>query len=135
MWSDTQAVSALTSRAVPSERRRGRRYLVATIGRLRPVDSETFTRAVIHDISSSGVFFTPEINLIRGSRVQLLVDWPVKLHDEIPLMLALLGTVIRQDLTGIAMRISRYDWKLRGKPIEGMPATAQVVHGQWRNIE
>jgi hypothetical protein len=91
------------------------------IARLRHCGSGTCTTALIQNISSTGVYFTAEVSLDEGSDVELLVDWPVNLNDRIPIMLVLSGIVVRLDSTGTAVRIKRYDWRVRGKPIEGTP--------------
>jgi hypothetical protein len=109
------AVSVPTSGTVPDERRRGYRYSITAMAKLRLVGSGKRAEAVIHNISSSGAFFTAEINLVEGKRVELVVDWPVHLNGRIPLALVLLGTVRRSDSTGTAIKINRYEWKIRAR--------------------
>jgi hypothetical protein len=103
---------------VPAERRRGYRYPITATAELRLVRSEKQARAVIRNISSRGVFFSTEIDLDKGEPVELLIDWPVRLNDRIPLALVLLGTVRRSDSIGTAVMISRYEWKIRARTME-----------------
>lgn len=86
---------------------------------LRVLGSEKRARAVIHNISSRGVFFSAKMVLDARTPVQLLIDWPVRLDGPIPLALVLEGMVIRSDLAGTALRIGRHEWRLRARTIEG----------------
>ena len=97
----------------PGERRRCYRYPIAAMARLRLVGSEKRAGAVIHNISSRGAFFSADIDMDEGEPVELLIDWPVRLDDRIPLALVLSGTVRRSNSTGTAIKISRYEWRIR----------------------
>lgn len=119
-------VSAPTSSTVPEERRRSHRYPITAIAQLRFVGSEKRARAVIHNISSHGVFFLAETNVDEGRSLELLIDWPVRLNGRIPLALVLWGTVRRSDLAGTAININRYEWRIRARTMEPRGAESGV---------
>ena len=64
------------------------------------------------------IVFSAEIDVDEGEPVELLIDWPVRLNGRITLALVLLGTVLRSDSTGAAVKISRYEWRIRAGTTE-----------------
>ena len=53
--------------------------------------------------------------LQAGKRVQLLIDWPVKLDRKRSLCLVVVGKVLYSGLGGTAVRVWRQDYRLRPK--------------------
>ncbi len=49
------------------------------------------------NISSSGILFTTKHALVRGTRVEVEIEWPVKLDHAIPLKLVVQGRIVRSE--------------------------------------
>jgi hypothetical protein len=62
--------------------------------------------ALVENLSSCGAFFQTAISLRNGELVELLIDWPARLNEQIPLQLILTGAVN-------ASRIMRYEGRIR----------------------
>ena len=65
------------------------------------------------NISSTGVWFTTEGRLNRGTRLHLSVEWPILLNGARPLQLAIEGHVIRSDERGTALAVGRSEFRTR----------------------
>ena len=63
------------------------------------------------NVSSSGILLTVEHVLSVGWRMEVRVDWPVRLHDRIPLKLVLQGQVVRSATREVALSINRYEFR------------------------
>ena len=50
-----------------------------------------------------------------GSRVDLSIDWPVRLEGGAQLSLNVLGTVTRSELSLVALRIINYEFRIRAR--------------------
>jgi hypothetical protein len=70
-------------------------------------------QAICADISSGGVLLKTDRVFPFDQRVRLWIDWPVILDNRCPLRLVIAGKTIRSDLTGTAISISRYEFKIR----------------------
>jgi hypothetical protein len=68
------------------------------------------------DMSSIGVSFTTERYLPLGMRLNLAIDWPVRMTNGVRLQLIIDGAVVRSDRGFIAVRFGRghYEFKTRG---------------------
>ena len=66
------------------------------------------------NMSSGGVLFTTESDLLEGERVEIAVSWPAQLNDAIPLKLVAVGVLVRAEATQAALSIERYEFKTRG---------------------
>ncbi len=64
------------------------------------------------DMSSSGVAFTTESFLRRGTRVSLRIQWPVKLEGEVPVELFVAGKLVRSERTKAALQYDRTAFRL-----------------------
>src|SRR5690348_13597873 len=85
------------------ERRAHRRYVIEArlhylIGGIRG-EGSTF------NIGSSGLLMNIGQVLPIGRKVQVMIEWPVRLEDHIPLDLVLIGKVLRGSSQGTAVRI------------------------------
>ncbi len=69
-------------------------------------------RGVTRNLSSSGVFIT-EAELPLGRRIELSIDWPVPFDSRCALRLVIMGKVIRRETGGAAVRILRYEFRVR----------------------
>lgn len=67
------------------------------------------------NISRGGVFIDATEKLPEGRRVRLAIDWPAALDGRCPLSLVVFGRVVRSQKNGAAIRIERYEFRLRPK--------------------
>jgi hypothetical protein len=83
--------------------------------RLSTRNSAEIGRGQTIDISSKGVYFTSEMSLSVGERLELSINWPAQLDQKLPLQLVTLGRVVRSDACRYAMAIERYEFRtMRG---------------------
>jgi FixJ family two-component response regulator len=74
------------------------------------------------NISSKGVLFKADEKLEPGQLVQVSVDWPARLENQIPLKLVAEGRIVR-NIKGIAaMTIEKYEFRTRRTPAPAKPA-------------
>ena len=73
--------------------------------------AEVSGRGQTVNVSSSGILLTVEHVLSVGWRMEVRVDWPVRLHDRIPLKLVLQGQVVRSATREVALSINRYEFR------------------------
>ena len=64
-------------------------------------------------MSSGGVLFTTERELLPGRLIELSVNWPARLDGVCPLQFVAMGRVVRSDGARAAIRIERYEFKTR----------------------
>src|SRR6185312_767398 len=65
------------------------------------------------NISSKGVLFATEEPLQPGQLLQVSVDWPARLENQVPLKLVAEGRIVR-NINGLAaMRIDKYEFRTR----------------------
>ena len=95
------------------ERRRRCRFPV--FGPVECVLQGRHCTAVMLDIGSGGVFLKAQNPLPVGQQVELFLDWPAMLDGGCPLRLVIRGRVLRSSARGSAVRILRYEYKLRPK--------------------
>jgi CheY-like chemotaxis protein len=76
------------------------------------------------NISSKGLLFATEEALQPGQLLQVSVDWPARLENQVPLKLVAEGRIVR-NLNGLAaMRIDKYEFRTRRTRPQSPPATA-----------
>jgi len=68
------------------------------------------------NISSKGVLFRADELLEPGQLVQVSVDWPARLENQIPLKLVAEGRVVRNIKGVAAMTIEKYEFRTRRTP-------------------
>jgi hypothetical protein len=66
------------------------------------------------NMSSGGVLFTTESDLLEGERVEIAVSWPAQLNDAIPLKFVAVGVLVRAKAAQAALSIERYEFRTRG---------------------
>jgi hypothetical protein len=99
-----------------SDRRAGVRFPVSlevrysVVGRRGPV--ETGSGRTI-DMSSSGLSFTADTPLSIGQRLDMSIDWPARLDDDVQLQVVVSGMVVRTTGAVIALRIERHEFRTR----------------------
>jgi ActR/RegA family two-component response regulator len=83
------------------------------------------------NISSKGLLFTTEEPLQQGQLLQVSVDWPAMLDNQVPLKLVAEGRIVRNLNGQAAMRIDKYEFRTRrirppatatGDPARSKPA-------------
>lgn len=83
--------------------------------RLSMRNSVEIGRGQTIDISSKGVYFTSDVALSVGERLELSINWPAQLDQKLPLQLVTLGRIVRSDSGRYAMAIERYEFRtMRG---------------------
>lgn len=79
------------------------------------------------NMSSKGILFIDGQPLPRGTKVEVEVDWPVKLDQRVPLKLAIEGVVVRQANGSVAMLIRHYEFRISKSPDPRTPLNASVT--------
>ena len=100
------------------ERRLDRRYQIEAELEYRVIVEEKIAetgngRTV--NFSSRGILFESDCALAVGSDMELSVAWPVMLNNEVALKLCVSGAVARSEGNRHAIRILRYEFRLRGR--------------------
>jgi hypothetical protein len=79
------------------------------------------------DLSSSGIIFYAGRALPEGLNVELLIAWPVLLHDVAPLQLTVAGRIVRCEDCMIAIQMVQHEFRPAGIPAEHDMALAAIV--------
>ena len=66
-----------------------------------------------YNISSGGLLFETDQRLPTGAFVEVSINWPILLQDTCPLTLMMVGKVVRSDVKGAALRVTRYEFLTR----------------------
>jgi len=78
------------------------------------------------NISSKGLLFATDEALQPGQLLQVSVDWPARLENQVPLKLVAEGRIVR-NLNGLAaMRIDKYEFRTRRVKAQNKPATGSL---------
>jgi CheY-like chemotaxis protein len=75
------------------------------------------------NISSKGLLFATEEALQPGQLLQVSVDWPARLENQIPLKLVAEGRIVRNSNGLAAMRIDKYEFRTRRIKPQNKPGT------------
>jgi c-di-GMP-binding flagellar brake protein YcgR len=70
------------------------------------------------DISSGGMLFDAGQQLPAGLNVELLISWPVMLHNTAPLQLVVTGRIVRSNGTRAAIRMTQHEFRTIGATSE-----------------
>jgi len=65
------------------------------------------------NISSKGLLFTSNEQFQQGQLVQVSLDWPARLENQIPLKLVAEGRILRNSNGETAMTIEKYEFRTR----------------------
>ena len=65
------------------------------------------------DVSSSGLSFTAHRPLSIGQKLDLSIDWPARLDEDVQLQVVGSGVVVRTTGAVIALRIERHEFRTR----------------------
>jgi hypothetical protein len=66
------------------------------------------------DLSSGGILFEAEHTLPVGLNVELLIDWPVLLHNVAPMRLQVTGRIVRTVGNRIAIESAQHEFRTQG---------------------
>ena len=97
------------------ERRSSQRFRIECDVRYRIVDVEEFGSGKTVDMSSSGILLTTDRVMSPECRVEVEVDWPVKLDNGAALKLVVMGRVVRSEKNDGALagvKILRHTFQL-----------------------
>jgi hypothetical protein len=97
------------------------RYSV--VGHRGPVETG-FGRTI--DMSSSGVSFTADRPLLVGQKLDVSIDWPARLDDDVQLQVVVSGVVVRATGAVIALRIERHEFRTRRAGASVVPRLESV---------
>jgi len=81
------------------------------------------------NISSNGVLFTTEGELLPGRRVELAISWPAELNRNTALKLVARGRVVRSENGRAAAEIQNFEFRTMGAglgPVSG-PSRGSVI--------
>jgi hypothetical protein len=100
----------------PVERRSGLRFPIrmdVTYRLFIKEDRRILSRGKVQtvDISSTGVLLNTRKPYPPGAAAELSIEWPTISQDAIPLQLRLVGSVVRSDERGTAVKILRHGFK------------------------
>lgn len=112
-----EGAASTTKSMKKRDRRRAARFPVLCDCRYRLLDRESSraeTTGQTIDISSAGVLFSTQHQLVAGEQVELVIDWPAKLDFRLPLALVARGRATRCEEDRAAVKIMRYEFRLRG---------------------
>jgi CheY-like chemotaxis protein len=80
------------------------------------------------NISSKGILFASSEQFSQGQLVQVSIDWPARLENQIPLKLVAEGRVVRNANGQTAMTIEKYEFRTRRAPRPGADAAKPTVN-------
>jgi len=67
------------------------------------------------NMSSNGVLFVTEQNLLPGRRVEMTISWPAKLNDTCNLKFVARGRIVRVENGRAAVELQQYEFRTQGK--------------------
>ena len=86
------------------------------------------------NISSKGVLFKAEEALEPGQLVQVSVDWPARLENQIPLKLVAEGRIVRNIKGVAAMTIEKYEFRTRRTPAQNATQNKSAAPADGKTI-
>jgi hypothetical protein len=104
----------------PGDRRKNRRYAISLPVRINVVKGGLPSDDAIGkmlNMSSSGLAFTSDVSLNVGAVIELSINWPILLHDNVPVQLVVQGIIIRTDGQVIGVDITNYQFGTRRRQL------------------
>lgn len=68
------------------------------------------------NMSSNGVLFTTDQQLLPGRRLEISISWPAQLNSKVSLKLVARGRVVRADEGHAAIEIHQYEFRTQSTP-------------------
>jgi hypothetical protein len=102
--------------ADPADRRNNARFPCRLAVSYRALEHPFFTGEAVSEtlnISSKGLLFSTTEPLKAGQLLQVSVDWPARLENQVPLKLVAEGRIIRNSDGLAAMSIDKYEFRTR----------------------
>ena len=102
---------------ISGDRRTGRRYDIDLPVRYKVLGSAHASKTGAGktvNLSGQGIAFKMDEVLAPGSRVELAIPWPVRLHGTCALKLVVTGKVVRSYRALTAIRMERYEFRTQG---------------------
>ena len=63
------------------------------------------------NMSSHGILFVDDQTPRQGTKVEVVVDWPVKLDGTVPLHLIVVGSIVRLEKGLVALAIKHHEFR------------------------
>jgi hypothetical protein len=93
------------------ERRASQRFPIQCKAEYRAIRRDVSGLGQTVNVSRSGILLAVEHVLSVGWRMEVRVDWPVRLHDKIPLKWVLQCQVVRSADREVALEINQYEFR------------------------
>jgi hypothetical protein len=77
-------------------------------------------------MSSAGLSFTADRPLSIGQKLDVSIDWPARLDEDVQLQVVVSGVVVRTTGAVIALRIERYEFRTRRAGLSVVPSLESV---------
>lgn len=116
--------SAQAFRLIPNGGRREHRRFSLALPAEYTIDSRRFSGRTAN-LSSRGVFLVAEDPPPVGKNIRVVVEWPAMLDGRCPLNLVIHGKTVRRELNGAAVRILRYEFRIRAPKLVKPVPTAR----------
>jgi hypothetical protein len=100
------------------ERRKKARFPLNREVRYKLLESDSIVETgmgTTFDMSSGGVAFVTEHELLVGSFIELSVSWPVLLEDSCPMRLIVFGRVVRSNGRLTACTVDKYEFRTQSR--------------------
>jgi hypothetical protein len=115
---------------IAGDRREDRRYPMALelkyklIRRRRVLE---VGKGATLDLSTGGILFEAEHALPVGLNVELLIDWPVLLHNVAPMRLMVTGKIVRNAGRQVAIQSVQHEFRTQGSAGVQNPAGRNLL--------
>lgn len=102
--------------ASTGERRSSDRFPISRELRYKILErrGQTVGKGTTLNMSSSGVYFTTEHNLLPGQKIEIAVSWPAQLDNKCSLKFLARGRVVRAEHGRAAVEIDHYEFRTTG---------------------
>jgi len=88
------------------------------------------------DISSAGIAFAIDREVLPETYIELSISWPVLLHNDCPMQLIVFGRMLRSTPGRSVCSVDRYEFRTKGRvvqPADNDRADAKLK--QWADAE
>jgi len=106
---------------IGGERRSDRRYDIGLDVRWKLIDRRRVLDSGIGktlDVSSGGLLIETDRELPSGLNIELSIEWPVLLHNLVPLQLVVTGRVVRTREQRVGVRMVQHEFRTVSMPTE-----------------
>jgi hypothetical protein len=113
---------------IGGDRREDRRYAIELALRYKLIRRRRVLeggKGYTVDLSSGGIMFEAERPLPVGLNVELLIDWPVLLHNVAPMRLLVTGKIVRGVGNRVAIQTAQHEFRTQGSQFFGVDQAAR----------